>query len=531
MKRLLVFIVAFLIIFSVSLSGFSANAAVVKRYSTEADDPSDKETDNNQAPQNGAGENSLLPSRYSSADLGYTTSVKSQIGEICWAYSSVSTFESTLLKNINFYGDLSVDNIDNWGALRENGGGWQRSRGSGGYTAISVGYFTSWNGPVTDEDTSTRYGTTDLRLYKKSEQTEIKKAVMRTGAVTANYNDYILGKSNDRTAFYIDSSVRSISGHSISIVGWDDNYSKENFTGRFKPLNDGAWFCKNSWGNNNSIGGYLWISYEDYFFLNEDFFDYGFSIENYHEIKPEDYLYQNEEYGATYEFQYVENPKQTFFNVFDFSQEGNVLDKIIFETLSEGADYTAYYVPLTDDEKPSQDRCRWIKLGEGAISYSGYISVDFDDFTVPQRKAAIAVEIDASNTSSPCGVGVSEWLRSEQSSEYIFIDTCQSGKSFFEYNGQLTDVRDYYLNELDDDIGGTLVIKAVTNDTVITNIKGDVNLDGIININDVTLIQMYLANLKTHTYEDQLANADFNCDGKVNINDATEIQIKLAKGD
>ena len=69
--------------------------------------------------------------------------------------------------------------------------------------------------------------------------------------------------------------------HAIQLVGWDDNFSKDNFLE--KPERDGAWLCKNSWGSEtdydtvtdigknawgikNSEGkhtGYFWISYCD----------------------------------------------------------------------------------------------------------------------------------------------------------------------------------------------------------------------------------------------------------------------------
>lgn len=56
---------------------------------------------------------------------------------------------------------------------------------------------------------------------------------------------------------------------------------------------------------------------------------------------------------------------------------------------------------------------------------------------------------------------------------------------------------------------------------------GDVNLNGKININDVTSIQMYLAELEEFT-DEQLAVADVNGDGEVDINDATYLQMYLA---
>ena len=59
------------------------------------------------------------------------------------------------------------------------------------------------------------------------------------------------------------------------------------------------------------------------------------------------------------------------------------------------------------------------------------------------------------------------------------------------------------------------------------DLLGDVDLNGEVNIFDVTLVQLYSAQSTTLT-DEQLANADVNGDGYVNIFDATAIQLMLA---
>ena len=56
---------------------------------------------------------------------------------------------------------------------------------------------------------------------------------------------------------------------------------------------------------------------------------------------------------------------------------------------------------------------------------------------------------------------------------------------------------------------------------------GDVNLDGVININDVTYIQMHDVQLITLGELEKKA-ADVNRDGEITIRDATLIQMYLA---
>lgn len=63
-----------------------------------------------------------------------------------------------------------------------------------------------------------------------------------------------------------------------------------------------------------------------------------------------------------------------------------------------------------------------------------------------------------------------------------------------------------------------------------TALIGDTNLDGIVNIRDVTAIQRHIAELEIFT-DDQIALADTNGDGEINITDATRLQMYLAEYD
>ena len=85
----------------------------------------------------------------------------------------------------------------------------------------------------------------------------VKRAIMQHGAVGVSYNHLNAGMDTVNNTYYDDN--KNGGGHAVMIVGWDNNFSKDNYTGSMKPTSDGAWLVRNSWGNYFS---YFWMSYE-----------------------------------------------------------------------------------------------------------------------------------------------------------------------------------------------------------------------------------------------------------------------------
>lgn len=85
----------------------------------------------------------------------------------------------------------------------------------------------------------------------------VKRAIMQHGAVGVSYNHLDAGANYVNNTYYDDN--KNGGGHAVMIVGWDNNFSKDNYTGSMKPTSDGAWLVRNSWGNYFS---YFWMSYE-----------------------------------------------------------------------------------------------------------------------------------------------------------------------------------------------------------------------------------------------------------------------------
>ncbi|MBQ9673383.1 MAG: hypothetical protein IJV39_02025 [Ruminococcus sp.] len=515
-------------------------------------------------------DSSKIPDSYSSLEKGYVTPVRNQgVTQSCWAFSGLSALESLMIKNKDIDNTssswLSTAHLDAWGATRSDGTGWHRTyEKDGGYSWIATGYLISRSGAVKEsvmpfgsdfslfkpvEPETIDFGVTGIMYLDGSDKDTIKKCIMDYAAVAASYHSDKSFETNGRTTYYCPNFPTSVNGHSISIIGWDDNFSKEKFTVKdwvtpteediqqgiteeyqdtFTPKNDGAWLCRNTWGDYNDNNGYFWISYEDATLFSNKFSP-TFCITDYVKNTGFDHFYQAETFGAICEFDFLSQKgykEITYINTFDFNANPEFLDKVIFETESIGNEYTVYYIPVGDDGKtPTNDTSKWQELASGKVDYSGYINVDTGKFELKQSKAGIGVKMKTENTKTdPNTVGVDEWL-TNSSRKLIFKPDSKKESSYVYYNGKVQDVMDYYKIEENDDIGGNLVIKALTTESALT-LLGDADNNGVVNIADASTIQKYVildADLSAVGY----ANADYNQDGRINIKDCTAIQKYL----
>ncbi|WP_406534952.1 C1 family peptidase, partial [Methanobrevibacter sp.] len=221
-----------------------------------------------------ASEITVIPSYYSLIDQGWVTIPKDQQASgNCWAFTAISVLESAILKASGQYLDLSEENMKNVIELYSDYG-WKMDTNEGGYDNMPIGYLVSWLGPVNETDDvfddhsalspvlNSIMHVQNVIFLKRDDYLDndaIKMAIMQYGAVGTSMhfaNNFFRGKG-----YYCWSPIDS--NHAVTIVGWDDNYSRDNFYGLGQDKGDGAWIVKNSWGPSWDGDGYFYVSYYD----------------------------------------------------------------------------------------------------------------------------------------------------------------------------------------------------------------------------------------------------------------------------
>lgn len=220
---------------------------------------------------------------------------------LCWDFASLTTLETYLaLKGLDY--DFSERHLD---YLTSEEFGGERTFEDGGGFGFFERYCINNYGPVLEEDVpyDKKYSAEEYdyllelnpviyvdgtiafpTIYKNETITyteeeltlfrnKVKKHIIQNGALFAT-----ICSSEDGTDGWFSGQeiIKPYNGkyvlnyngshfinHAITIIGWDDNFSTENFPEECRPNSNGAYIALNSWGNDWGNNGIFYISYED----------------------------------------------------------------------------------------------------------------------------------------------------------------------------------------------------------------------------------------------------------------------------
>lgn len=368
-----------------------------------------------------------LPVSYDMRVQGRLTPVQDQ-GNLgtCWAFAALGALESSLMPVHPWV--FSADHMSFMS-------GYNMSQQDGGDFNMALAYLTAWKGPVLEEDDPYGDGYSPDFLEAKVHLQEavnllqkdyeaIKTAILRWGGVQSSfYSDMEFATSNSsyynakNASYYYPG--KNIANHDIVIVGWDDEYPRENFN--VYPDQDGAFLCRNSWGSQFGDGGYFYISYEDTnIAMTNLVYSRVDSTDNY------DQIYQSDLLGWLGTMGYGE-PGAWFSNVYTASGDEALAAAAFYTTGREN--YYDIFVVRDFTDSQSFDTMEYVK--SGYIENCGYYTVDFP-VEIPLEagsRFAVVVHLTTKDSLRPVAIEyeTGEWTNSVDISD---------GEGYLSYDGR-----------------------------------------------------------------------------------------------
>jgi uncharacterized repeat protein (TIGR01451 family) len=351
----------------------------------------------------------ILPSYYDLRLLGKLTPVGDQGSSgVCWAFASLGSLESCLLPNETW--NFSENNMKNILSVNYPQG-FDREANDAGSWEEATAYLTSYNGPVTSTQDPfneySSYSPSNLTIVKHVQDTvildprnstgtidnnRIKDAIMEYGAVYSlmSYDDFYLNPLTN--GYYYNGSLAV--NHAVDIVGWDDNYSKDNFFN--DAPGNGAFIVSNSWGSGWGDNGYFYVSYYDKYLASSD---YNVVFMDAEPTSNYDNIYQYDPYGAVGSLGY-DDDVGWFSNIFK-SNGNEKLEASSFYVFSPNSTYKMFVYLNPSSNNPSSGVL--VDSQTGIISSEGYKTIKLDKVVqlLKGQKFSVVVELTSPNNSYP----------------------------------------------------------------------------------------------------------------------------------
>ncbi len=308
--------------------------------------------------------------------------------------------------------------------------GYTGTANTGGTPGMAAAYFARWGGAV-DESLhpypSSVSGVnylgelplsaliTDIVMIPHTDEDntddiiKIKRAVSQYGAAYLSMQ-YVSTFMNSTTASYYMPDAHTLNenyGHAVTVVGWDDNYSKSRFKSGTQPQNDGAFIIKNSYGSYGAGAGYFYLSYEDKC-LGRSYLVAGGKNSPTTAVyisgaSPDefDYNHQHDPYGHTSSIGLSSSvPYYYMANVFT-ANVSQTITATSFYTLTENVPYEVYVVTGTTNALTLPAVTALSNPGaSGTQGFAGYHTVRLNQGVVLSAGQRFAVVVKIANTTS-----------------------------------------------------------------------------------------------------------------------------------
>lgn len=368
---------------------------------------------------------SIIPTKYDLRGRSRVGMVRDQGAYgTCWAFAALGALESSLLpaEDVQYSADhMTLCN------------GFNLTQNDGGEYTMGMAYLAAWKGPVYEKDDpyDNQANETlqavkhvqEMQVIDGKDYEKIKEAVFKYGGVqTSIYNSLRSSQSNSP---YFNKNTNAYCyigtekpNHDVVIIGWDDSYSKENFSMDLEG--DGAFICQNSWGSSFGENGVFYISYYD-----TNIGTHNVAYTRVEETNNYDNIYQSDLAGWVGQLGYN---KDSIYgaNVFT-AEKAEQIAAAGFYATGKDTQYELYVVKNFENEESLE---KMTPAASGKLSNAGYYTVDFDQ-PIPVdagERFAIVLHIITPNSVHPMAI---EYEADEATKNVILDD----GEGYISANG------------------------------------------------------------------------------------------------
>ncbi len=344
----------------------------------------------------------------------------------CWAFGALTAMESALLPEASY--KFSVDHMSMSNSFK-------MTQYDGGEYTMGMAYLAAWQGPVYEKDDPYGDGKTnskleavkhvqEMRIIASKDIAAIKEAVFKYGGVQTSLYSSLKNASSTSKHYnratnsycYIGTSKPN---HEVVIIGWDDNYAKENFS---VPLEgDGAFICQNSWGDKFGDKGVFYVSYYD-----TNIGTHNVVYTRIDEADNYDNIYQSDLCGWVGKMGY---DKESMYgaNVFT-AQKNEEVVAVSFYATAPDTEYKVYVVDKFVNEKSFENK---VLVAEGTLEDAGYYTIDFEqNITIREgQKYAVVVYVYTPGATHPMAI---EYDAGDKFLDNIILD---DGEGYISYSG------------------------------------------------------------------------------------------------